>query len=171
MSSTATFLSSSLPVLGCNWSGQNCILSKHRALPRPSTEEKSNSKFQDTGKKKNLDQSYKWPGISRGDGSKLSKLSNLCSSSAVWQHTTRCMATQNYLWKQAVFLREKSLLTVLKGFSGLLYIKRVLLLKKNKKFFPIKPVLLKVLTLKLFSGLFALIISKLTGQLCGLASG
>lgn len=81
------------------------------------------------------------------------------------------MATQNYLWKQAVFLREKSLLTVLKGFSGLLYIKRVLLLKKNKKFFPIKPVLLKVLTLKLFSGLFALIISKLTGQLRGLASG
>lgn len=97
-----------------------------------------------------LDQSYKWPRVSRGDGSKLSKLSNLCSSSAVWQHTTKRMATQNCEWKQAVFLWRKSLLTVLKGFAGLLYIKCVLLLKKNKQFFQIGPVLFKVLTLKTF---------------------
>lgn len=124
-------------------------------------------------RKKNniLDQSYKWPGVSRGDGSKLSKLSNLCSSSAVWQHTTKCMATDSYKWKQAVFLRRKSLLTVLKGFAGLLYIKCVLLLKKNRQFFQIGPVLLKVLRLKMFSWLSTLIVSKLTVQLRRLARG
>lgn len=164
-------MSSGLPVLGCNSSCQNYILSKQSALSRPSTEEKSSSKFQDAGKNNNLDQSYKWPGISRGDGSKLSKLSNLCSSSAVWKHTTKCMAAQNCVWKQAVFLSKKSLLTVLKGFSDLLYLKCVLLLKKNKKVFQIKPVLWEVLPLKVFSGLSALIVSKLTGQLSRLARG
>lgn len=81
------------------------------------------------------------------------------------------MATQNCVWKQAVFLRKKSLLTVLKAFSGLLYIKYVVLFKKNKKFFQIKPVLFNVLMLKVFSGLPALMVSKLSGQLCRLARG
>lgn len=81
------------------------------------------------------------------------------------------MATDNYKWKQAVFLRRKSLLTVLKGFAGLLYIKYVLLLKKNRQFFQIGPVLLKVLRLKMFSWLSALIVSKLTEQLRRLARG
>lgn len=49
------------------------------------------------------------------------------------EHVTKHKTTQNCEWKQGTFLRRKSLLTVLEGFASFLSVKRVILLKKNKK--------------------------------------